>query len=255
MNELIKVEKKTIGDEEINAVDARDLHEFLEVKEHFTDWIKRYLEEYGFVMNSDFCRSKRIASNGRKMETYIVTIDMAKELSMISRTEKGKQARRYFIEMEKVARGKQPKRLPQPERPKELPEWAVEGEAVAYLMKRYGCNEAMVAAEEFKHIYQMGGPDLRNVVGQLPCAQNIKDDEVMLEPKELGQMFGISAIKMNQLLEDIGLQTNVGKKWIPSEQALHLCSRHLWNKNGKSGYNYKWNYEKIKKLVEEKETC
>lgn len=68
MNQLIKIESKTIGNEKVNAVNARELHEFLEVKEHFTDWIKRYLNEYGFVVNSDFCRSTCIAENGRSME-------------------------------------------------------------------------------------------------------------------------------------------------------------------------------------------
>ena len=101
MNQLIKIESKTIGNEKVNAVSARELHEFLEVKEHFTDWIKRYLNEYGFVINSDFCRSTCIAENGRPMEDYLLSIDMAKELSMISKTEKGKEARRYFIECEK----------------------------------------------------------------------------------------------------------------------------------------------------------
>ena len=101
MNQLIKIESKTIGNEKVNAVNARELHEFLGVKEHFTDWIKRYLNEYGFVINSDFCRSTCIAENGRAMDDYLLSIDMAKELSMISKTEKGKEARKYFIECEK----------------------------------------------------------------------------------------------------------------------------------------------------------
>ena len=101
MNQLIKIEPKTIGNEKVNVVNARELHEFLEVKEHFTDWIKRYLNEYGFVINSDFCRSTCIAENGRAMDDYLLSIDMAKELSMISKTEKGKEARKYFIECEK----------------------------------------------------------------------------------------------------------------------------------------------------------
>lgn len=101
MQELIKIEQKRIGECEINAVNARELHAFLEVKEHFTDWVKRYLNEYGFVINSDFCRSSCIAENGRTMEDYLLSIDMAKELSMISKTEKGKEARKYFIECEK----------------------------------------------------------------------------------------------------------------------------------------------------------
>jgi len=54
MRELIKIEKQTIGDEAVNAVDARGLHEFLEVKTHYSTWISRQIERYGFVVNSDF---------------------------------------------------------------------------------------------------------------------------------------------------------------------------------------------------------
>jgi len=101
MYKMIKIERRNIGNERINAVDARELHEFLGLKMQFTDWIKPKIKDYGFVINSDFYRSKCIAENGRSMETYIITIDMAKELSMISKTEKGKIARKYFIDCEK----------------------------------------------------------------------------------------------------------------------------------------------------------
>ncbi len=107
MNELIVVKQNVIGTEEVNSIDARELYNFLELRENFNEWIKRYLSndsEYKFVINSDFCRSSCVASNGRKMETYILSIDMAKELCMLSKTEKGKQARQYFIECERRLR-------------------------------------------------------------------------------------------------------------------------------------------------------
>ena len=106
--ELIPVKPKSIGEEEINSVDARDLHEFLKLRENFNEWIKRYLSEYGFVINSDFCRSLKIASNGRKIETYFLSIDMAKEMSMISKTKRGKEVRKYFIECERKSKHKLP---------------------------------------------------------------------------------------------------------------------------------------------------
>jgi len=111
MNELLVIEKQKINNEEVNAIDARKLHEFLEVKENFNEWAKRYLSEkseYGFSINSDFCRSNCVASNGRKMETYLLTTDTAKEISMISKTENGKLARKYFIECEKKLKNIQP---------------------------------------------------------------------------------------------------------------------------------------------------
>ena len=96
--ELIKVNKEN------NTVSARELHEFLEVETRFNDWFKRMIN-YGFEENSEFraITQKRVTAQGN-MTTYIdyeITIDMAKEISMIQRTEKGKQARQYFIQCEK----------------------------------------------------------------------------------------------------------------------------------------------------------
>ena len=96
--ELIKVNKEN------NTVSARELHEFLEIGTRFNDWFERMIN-YGFEENSDFraITQKRVTAQGN-MTTYIdyeITIDMAKELSMIQRSEKGKQARQYFIQCEK----------------------------------------------------------------------------------------------------------------------------------------------------------
>lgn len=98
--ELIKVNKEN------NTVSARELHEFLEVETRFNDWFKRMCQ-YGFEENSDFrlVTQKRVTNNPKNpITTYIdyeITLDMAKEISMIQRTEKGKQARQYFIQCEK----------------------------------------------------------------------------------------------------------------------------------------------------------
>lgn len=116
IQKLLPVIKTQIGEEEIFSVDARLLHQFLDVKKQFTDWIKPKIREYGFVENSDFYPSRCNAENGREMETYMLTIDMAKELSMISKTARGKQARQYFIKMEKVA-----KEMVQPPQSQPLP--------------------------------------------------------------------------------------------------------------------------------------
>ncbi|MEN5306819.1 antA/AntB antirepressor family protein [Chryseobacterium cucumeris] len=89
-----------------NAVSARELHKFLEVKDKFTDWIKRMLE-YGFVENTDYQGLSDFSEKpkgGRPSIDYALSIDCAKEISMIQRTEKGKQARQYFIECEKIAK-------------------------------------------------------------------------------------------------------------------------------------------------------
>ena len=98
--ELIKVNKEN------NTVSARQLHEFLEIGTRFDKWFNRMIS-YGFEENSDFrlVGQKRPTNNPKNpITTYIdyeITIDMAKEISMIQRTEKGKQARQYFIQCEK----------------------------------------------------------------------------------------------------------------------------------------------------------
>ena len=88
------------------TVSARELHKFLEVGTKFQDWFPR-MAEYGFVEGVDFnpLKIENVPSQKRErtysITDYQLTIDMAKELCMIQRTEKGKQARQYFIQVEK----------------------------------------------------------------------------------------------------------------------------------------------------------
>jgi anti-repressor protein len=84
---------------------ARELHRFLEIETPLTIWMPRMLE-YGFTQNSDYQRINKnvqIPNGGTKqvLEDYALTLDTAKEISMIQRSEKGKQARQYFIACEK----------------------------------------------------------------------------------------------------------------------------------------------------------
>lgn len=103
MNELIKI---TYNNDR-PAVSARDLHDFLEVGARFNDWFPRMCE-YGFAEGDDFnlLKIERVQNEGGRMVTRtvddaVLTIDMAKELCMIQRNEKGKQARQYFLQIEK----------------------------------------------------------------------------------------------------------------------------------------------------------
>jgi len=105
-NQIINVSKVFIGGESANSVDARELHEFLEVNTAFSDWIKKRINEYGFVNDSDYLviSNRNHSGIGNAPIDYAIKIDMAKELSMVERNEKGRQARKYFIAMEKVAK-------------------------------------------------------------------------------------------------------------------------------------------------------
>lgn len=101
MYELIPL---TQSDDGVRAVMGRDLHNFLEIGRDYTNWFKGMVD-YGFVAGQDFTpfSAKTSAAGGRPKVDHIVTLDMAKEISMIQRNEKGRQARRYFIECEKRA--------------------------------------------------------------------------------------------------------------------------------------------------------
>ena len=100
--ELIKI----IEREGIQLVSGRELHEFLEIGTKYKDWFRRMVE-YGFEEEIDFIRvaQKRATNNLKNPVTTVIdhaiSIDMAKEISMIQRTEKGKIARQYFINCEK----------------------------------------------------------------------------------------------------------------------------------------------------------
>ena len=108
MKDLIKI---TTNDKGQHLVSGRELHEFLEIRTKYKDWFPRMVE-YGFEEGIDFVMvaQKRATNNLKNPVTTVIdhaiSIDMAKEISMIQRTEKGKQARLYFIECEKIAKNK-----------------------------------------------------------------------------------------------------------------------------------------------------
>lgn len=97
MNELIKVNTDTL------TVSARDLHEALKIETRFNDWFRR-MTEYGFTEGVDFYSnlSKTNETGGRPATDYQITVDMAKEICMIQRTEIGKKVRQYFLTLEKA---------------------------------------------------------------------------------------------------------------------------------------------------------
>jgi anti-repressor protein len=84
----------------INSVNARQMHEYLKVKTKFADWIKRAIEKYDFIENQDFTILKN-GNGANAFIDYIVTLDMGKELAMLENNEKGKETRKYFIDIEK----------------------------------------------------------------------------------------------------------------------------------------------------------
>ena len=134
MHEIISIGKSNFLGSLKQTVNARELHAFLGNKMHFADWIKKRIADYGFVENVDYVRVELAAGlamaqtggdfadilHAQKNEAqetstcdfrqqgrieYALSLDMAKELSMVERNAKGKQARQYFIDCEKRLSG------------------------------------------------------------------------------------------------------------------------------------------------------
>lgn len=103
MNELLKINYET----EQPTVSARELYEGLEIKTAFKDWFPR-MAAYGFEENQDFIlvAQKRATNNPKNpvatYNDYQISVDMAKQICMIQRSEKGKLYRQYFIDLEKA---------------------------------------------------------------------------------------------------------------------------------------------------------
>lgn len=182
MNELIKTFKQKDGSV---AVDGRDLYDFLEVKERYNDWF-RDMQKYGFTENVDFISftGKKVKpQGGRPQVNHALTLDMAKELSMIQRTDRGKQARQYFISMEKRAKAQ-----PQLPLPKDYPS------ALRALANSVEENQKLKPAADYTQ-KMLANPGLETT-------------------SMIAKNYGMSTAKFNQLLHKMGIQYRQGKTWL-----------------------------------------
>ena len=102
MEEIIKITEK----DGQKAINARELHAFLESKQEFANWIKGRIDKYGFVENQDYSSFDNIIKreNGATIrKEYALSIDMAKELSMVENNEKGRLFRKIYGIMKRCA--------------------------------------------------------------------------------------------------------------------------------------------------------
>lgn len=210
--DLIKVTTNNQGEQ---LVSARELHQFLEVGKDFTTWIKGRIEKYGFIENVDFTVISSFPQNGgkggRPKEEYIIKIDMAKELAMVENNDKGRQARRYFIECEK--------KLKQVTQPK-LPQTYLEA------------LKELVKVEEEKL-------SLENKV------KNLTHQSKLYTATEIAKELGFkSASEFNKILEADKIQYKVNGTWVLTAKYAdknYTSIKQFELDNGTIRYDRRWN--------------
>lgn len=208
MNELINI---TLNDNHEPVVSGRQLHEALEVKTPYDKWFPR-MTGYGFTENEDFSTFLSQSTGGRRATDHVINLDMAKEIAMIQRTDKGKEVRKYFIQVEKDFNS--------PEK----------------IMAR----ALLMADKKIKLLESQN----ENLLLELEEANKNADYlDLILQTKDsltitqIAQDYGISARKMNQLLKQERIQRIVNGQWVLYAKYLgkgYISSR-TFDYEGKDG--------------------
>ena len=206
MSDLIKITTK----DGKQLVSARELHEFLEIKTDFRKWFPRMCE-YGFEESIDYTPVKFVhPMNLQECTDYAISIDMAKELSMIQRTEKGKQARLYFIECEKKLK-------------------EVDVKANLLLSIYNGGQEGIAAAKKLTELeVEEATKPLLPKAEFYDKVLNPTDEEngftKLLTTTEIAKDLGMTARQLNNILHEKRIIYKKGKTWVLYSKYDHLIS-------------------------------
>lgn len=195
MSELIPIQHH----DGAQAVMGRDLHAFLEVATPYKDWFPR-MAEYGFTAGQDFSAKMCRSTGGRPRQDHILSLDMAKEISMIQRTDKGKQARQYFIECER--RAQQPAEL--------TPEQLM---AKALLQADSTIKELEVRASTAEATLEAATPALEY------HEKFVAEDDDLTTIDDFARVYGTTGPKVRALLIDknVAFRHKVGARWSASK--------------------------------------
>lgn len=188
MNDLINV---TLNENQEPVVSGRQLHKVLGVKTEYKKWFSR-MAEYGFAENEDFVKVTQkclTSSTGQNMTDHVLKLDMAKEIAMIQRTDKGKEVRQYFIQVEKDFNS--PEKI------------------MARALKI--ADRKIVSLEHKNEVLQLELEEARKQTDYLDLILQTKD---MLTTTQIAQDYGMSANKFNQILKQVGIQRKVNGQWI-----------------------------------------
>lgn len=193
--ELIKLTQQNISDQEVNAVNARELHEFLGVGRKFNTWIKDRIEKYGFLENLDYVIVENLSfpnpgnakSRSQVLKDYYISLDMAKELSMVENNDKGREARQYFIQCEK-----------QLHRPMSQLEMI---SVMASEMVKAQKQLEQVTADNAIQDQRLDNIE-NNLQQKADLADRLADSALLLSATQMGSVFGLSAKAFNQKLKE-----------------------------------------------------
>lgn len=191
MDELIRINY----DSERPTVNGRDLHDALQVKTAYKDWFPRMCE-YGFSEGTDFCSFLSESSGGRPAVNHQLTIDMAKQLCMIQRTDIGRKFRQYFIQVEEAWNS---------------PE-AVMARALQFanqqlaLLRHQNMELTDTIAVQNQKILEM-----KPKVSYYDVVLNCKD---LISTSAIAKDYGKSAIWMNRYLHEKGVQFKQSDIWL-----------------------------------------
>jgi anti-repressor protein len=188
VNELILTHEHENG---TLLVSGRELHEFLEVKTPYTQWFER-MSEYGFEENVDFVGLSQKSEKpfgGRPIQDHHIKIDMAKEISMIQRTEKGKQARQYFLDLERKWNS---------------PEMVIK-RAHEYLEKKVAAltTNNMVLTQQ-----------VHELKPKASYYDLVLQNKSLLTVSKIAKDYGMSAKALNKKLHELGVQFKQGDIWL-----------------------------------------
>lgn len=194
MNELLKINYET-GQP---TVSARDLHEALGIRERFSLWFSRYSDVFENEVDYQSVGKPTVVNNGAKrtIDDYLLSTDMAKHISMMTKTEKGKEMRQYFIELEKA--------------------WNTPEQIMARALKM--ANQSIESLKDRCKFLGDQVVEQQQIISELQPKANYVD--MILQSKSLvtitqiAKDYGFSGRTMNQILKDLKIQYKVGGQWV-----------------------------------------
>lgn len=183
---------------------GRDLHEVLEIKTAYKDWFPRMCE-YGFIEGEDFCSILSESTGGRPSTDHQLTIDMAKEICMIQRTDIGRKVRKYFINVENEYKEIKLINLRESRPDKSHSLEVKEMNARVRMSNQYLKLAAVdTVSQQYKNILVAKSAEILAGEPLLPLP---KSEQKMYSATEIGDMFGVTAQKVGRIANLNGLKT------------------------------------------------